>query len=98
LRVTYHEAARSELAEAVRFYEEHSRGLGTALAEEVRAAVERVESHPDIGIAVRPGVRRLLLTRFPYSILYHISASGESLRILAVMHHRRHPSSWRDRD
>jgi toxin ParE1/3/4 len=33
--------------------------------------------------------------RFPYSVLYNVTA--ERLRILAIMHHHREPTSWEDR-
>lgn len=95
MKVRYHEGAKAELAEAVAFYGERSDGLGRAFAAEVRAVIEQVTAHSDIGIAVRPTVRRVLLRRFPYSILYNVS--GEKLLILAVMHHRRKPGYWASR-
>jgi len=95
LVVTFHEAARFEISEAVVFYNNQSPGLGDALAAEVRVAVAKIIANPDAGFPVRPSIRRHLLGRFPYSVLY--AATGERLRVLAVMHQRRRPGYWDDR-
>lgn len=93
--VTYHEGAVSELAEAVAFYNGRAERLGHAFAAEVRATLAHVLAHPDIGTPVRTAVRRVLLRRFPYSILYDVA--GETLLVLAVMHHSRRPEYWANR-
>jgi len=69
LRVTYHDGAIAELRDAVAFYNERSQGLGFALLDDVRTVLDEVSVHPGVGIAVRPAVRRALLSRFPYGIL-----------------------------
>jgi hypothetical protein len=60
LTVTFHDAARSELSEAVAFYNEKAPGLGDVFAAEVRSTVVRILAHPDAGFSVRPMVRRRL--------------------------------------
>jgi len=95
LRVTFHEAARDELADAVTFYNDRSEGLGAALVEDVNRVIDHVVVHGEMGVVVRPGVRRILLRRFPFSLLHN--ASDERVRILALMHHRRRPGYWADR-
>ena len=69
MRVTYHDGAIAELRDAVAFYNERSQGLGFALLDDVRTVLDEVSVHPGVGIAVRPAVRRALLSRFPYGIL-----------------------------
>jgi hypothetical protein len=39
--------------------------------------------------------RRLPLRRFPFSIIYY--TSGDSLRVIALAHHRRKPQYWSGR-
>lgn len=95
MNVTFHAAARLELAEAIAFYDGQSAGLGSALGDDVRRAVVRITEHPESGFSVRPEIRRYVLRRFPYSILYH--TSDENLKLLAIMHHRRQPEYWADR-
>lgn len=93
--VTFHEAARTEISEAVAFYNSRSPGLGDELASEIHAAVSKIIDNTDAGFTVRPSIRRHLLVRFPYSVLY--SADEERLRVLALMHHRRRFGYWEDR-
>ena len=95
MKVSFNSAALAELNEVVAFYEERATGLGGAFAREVRSTLLSMIEHPEAGFEVRPRVRRRLLVRFPYSILY--SAVEERLRVLAVMHHSREPTSWEDR-
>lgn len=45
---------------------------------------------------IHEDVRRRLVRRFPYGVLYGIGA--ESIRVLAVMHSRRRPMYWVDRE
>ena len=95
MKVTFHEAARDELAHAVTFYNDRSEGLGAALVEDVNSTIDRIVTHGDMGVGVRPGVRRILLRRFLFSLLY--DTSTERVRILALMHHRRRPGYWAER-
>ena len=40
-------------------------------------------------------IRRVLVHRFPYGVLYSIN--NDRLHILAIMHLRRQPGYWRER-
>jgi plasmid stabilization system protein ParE len=89
LLVTFHEAAFSELQRAVEHYNAETAGLGDELAREVQTALNGIVEFPDAGFLVRPNVRRRLLPRFRYSILY--SVAGHRLRVLAIMHWSQEP-------
>jgi plasmid stabilization system protein ParE len=58
-------------------------------------AFETLAEGPERGPEVEQGVRRLLLPRFPYGLLYAVE-SGHVV-VLAVMHLRRRPGYWRKR-
>lgn len=87
--------AREELVAGVTFYESQYPGLGREFAIEVRRLCRLIAKSPDAGIELRPGVRRRILRRFPYSVLY--SADDEEVVILAVAHQSRRPGYWRRR-
>lgn len=87
--------AREELAAAVAFYEAESPGLGQDLAREARRLCSRILESPSAGAEVRSGIRRRLLRRFPYAILYGIY-DGD-LVIVAIAHQRRRPGYWMGR-
>ena len=95
MRVIFHRDARVELDEAVDFYKEISPTLGRRLRHEVFSALERIVEHPSTGVPIRPKLRRYLLRRFPYSLIYTVR--DDQILILAVMHHRRKPGYWEDR-
>jgi plasmid stabilization system protein ParE len=92
-RLELHEDADRELSEAAAYYELERTGLGEAFVAEVEAAFGRVREHPDSAAETRPGIRRLVLLRFPYSLIYE--ARPDTIRILAVAHQRKRPYYWR---
>lgn len=93
---SWHPLARRELLEASAFYEAESEGLGAMLLDEVQHALERLGHHSRVGREVLPEVRRLLVSRFPYSIVYRIERDQgrDRIFILAVAHHKRRPRYW----
>jgi len=88
----FHPEAEEEFEEAVAFYEDHAKNLGLDFATEVREAIERALIMPLAWIQIEPGIRRVLVHRFPFPVLY--AENGEGLFILAVMHLRRAPNYW----
>ena len=90
--VSFHSLATFELNEAAQFYENESRGLGQAFVSEVERCADEVLRYPEAGPVVRGSIRRRLLRRFPYALLYRVKPT--ELRILAVMNLKRRPSYW----
>ncbi len=62
---------------------------------ELLDAIEQIQAHPEASPAVRKGLRRKTLARFPYSLIY--GTELDAIKILAVMHHRRRPAYWMGR-
>lgn len=87
--------ADEELREAARYYESEARGLGLAFVIAVHRAVGELQLHPESSPEVRPGLRRKVLKRFPYSIIFSLDA--DSLIIVAVAHQKRRPNYWKAR-
>jgi hypothetical protein len=82
---------------AARYYQAQSTGLGTEfLAEgEGERTIAAIVSHPKAAPKVKPDIRRRLLKRFPFGILY--ATTVDEIVVLAVMHLRRRPGYWQDR-
>jgi plasmid stabilization system protein ParE len=95
MRVAFSPEARDEFAEAERYYDEQLPGLGARLREEVRSALRRIRTWPLSCPIERGEVRRLILTRFPYKLLY--SVESDHLYMLAVAHQHRKPNYWSGR-
>jgi plasmid stabilization system protein ParE len=88
----FHDLAKVELNEAALYYEAKSSGLGAAFLAEVERSVAALVEHPAASPVISGLVRRRMLRRFPYGLLYRVR--GERIRILAVMNLRRRPAYW----
>ena len=89
--------ASDEFAAGVRWYEERRHGLGAEFFEAVADVVTFIEANPEIGTPVGddPLTRRVLVHRFPYQVVYRLTAS--EILIVAVAHLKRRPGYWKDR-
>lgn len=92
---SFHPEAEAELTEAASFYESRVAGLGKSFTAEVVRTINLIREHPDAGSPVGLTRRRMLVHRFPYSVVYR--RDPESVLILAVAHQRRRPGFWRRR-
>ena len=89
-------AAREEFAAAVRWYEEQRPGLGGEFFDAVVHATSLIQAQPEIG-ASSPDhrTRRVLVQRFPYQVVYRVSA--DEIVIVAIAHLKRQPGYWKRR-
>ena len=92
----FHALAERELNEAAHYYETEGPGLGFAFLMEVERCIGSIVEHPEAGQIQIGSVRRRLVRRFPYALLYTIKPAG--IRILAVMNTKRRPMYWVGRD
>ena len=92
----FHRLAEHELNEAAQYYNLEDPGLGPAFLDEVDRCLASIQAHPELGVILREDVRRRLLRRFPYALLYRIKPTG--IRILAVMNLKRRPTYWVGRE
>ncbi|SRR6266511_2733582 len=95
-RPEFHELAEQELNEAAQYYELGDSGLGSSFLQEVDRRLQSIEAHPEAGAVLLGSVRRRLLQRFPYALLYKIKPTG--IRILAMMNLKRRPAYWIGRE
>lgn len=86
--------ARLDLMAAAEFYETRHPGLGTEFAVDIGIALTRVLDAPQRWPEIEPGIRRYRLERFPYALIYRVTAVN-LLDIIAVFDLRREPGSWR---
>lgn len=90
--VSFHRLAELELNEAAAYYEFEKQGLGARFLREVDLCIESIVKQPRAGAIILGDVRRRLVRRFPYSVLYTIKPEG--VRILAIMNLKRRPLYW----
>ena len=95
MRVEFLDVAETELAEVVSHLNDQSEGLGFEFAAEVKQTIMRILHFPDAWTKISKRTRRCRTKRFPYGVIYQIR--GDLILIVAVMHLRRHPDTWKSR-
>jgi plasmid stabilization system protein ParE len=60
------------------------------LSAELSRAIETITSDPLRFEQIGPGIRRCLVNRFPYCVYYRLP-DAETVQIVVVKHHSRHP-------
>lgn len=95
MRIELTNAARADLAQAHRYYNEQRDGLGNEFAFEIKQAIARIEQFPEAWPSLSARTRRSHAKRFPYGVVYQIRQ--DMILIVAVMHLHRHPDAWKSR-
>ncbi len=87
--------AAADVEEACRWYEARRQGLGDEFLDVVGEAIEYIGTRNESAPIVHRDLRRQLLKRFPYGILYRV-IHGQVV-VLGCFHARRTPRVWRPR-
>lgn len=88
--------ARQELQSAVAYYDRVRAGLGADFTAALSVLLERIGENPRMYPAVTAsGVRRAIMHRFRYSILFVEEAEG--VEVIAIAHPSRRQYYWLDR-
>jgi plasmid stabilization system protein ParE len=95
MKVAFHPAVSEELLETAAYYEDQIPGLGERFIVEVERVTGILTDQPEIGQRIGEIYRRILLVRFPFSLIYSIEP--DLIWIHAVAHHRRRPGYWKER-
>ena len=94
--VSFTPLARQELIDALDWYESEAPGLGRRFRAAVDSAVERISTNPRQFPVLHKGIRRVLLQRFPYALMFVIDPDN-SLTVIACFHGSRDPMRWQQR-
>ena len=91
-KISFLSAAEDEMIQSALFYETQTNGLGTDFLTAVDFAIKSIHENPELWPVIRNHVRRRLLKRFPFGILYRISQ--HEITVIAVMDLHRDPDYW----
>lgn len=95
MRVVFSALAKQELEDAARYYELEHEGLGKTFKGEVKNAARRIAKYPQAWSVERDEIRKCLLHKFPYKLLYSIEK--DHILVIAVAHMHRRPDYWVER-
>jgi plasmid stabilization system protein ParE len=94
--IIFTQAARQELIEAHNWYENESPGLGHRFLAALDVTVRRILENPLQFPVIYKNIRRALLRRFPYALMF-IVETDESITVIACFHGSRDPMQWQRR-
>ena len=95
MKVIFSRLAVKELQDGTEFYDLEQPGLGLRFKDEIKKAIRRIVDFPEAWSVERGEVRKCLLHRFPYKLLYSIES--DHILVIAVDHQHRRPDYWIDR-
>ena len=95
-RVVLQSVAQAELTEAIEWYAARSLQAARRFAALVDLTMQEIAEAPESFPGVSPKLRRAIVPRFPFGI-YFIAVEGTVI-IVGVIHSRRHPRRWLQRD
>ena len=96
MKVRFLTIAQQEVDDAYQWFEMRTEGMGLEFLNEVDRVVRLIESFPLAAIQTEPEIRRSLLARFPYAIVYGID--DQEIIMIAVAHTHRRPRYWVERE
>lgn len=93
--VSVRATAETDLVDAFDWYESQQAGLGDEFLTDFEHTQSTIRQNPESFREPRRGVRRALLSRFPYAVYFLVEP--ERVIIFAVVHTARHSRAWRAR-
>ena len=72
MEIIFNELARDELKDAIDFYNLELPGLGNIFKEEIKKSIHRILEYPSAWPSITEDIRKYILHKFPYKILYSI--------------------------
>ncbi|HEV3049942.1 MAG TPA: type II toxin-antitoxin system RelE/ParE family toxin [Longimicrobium sp.] len=95
MRVEISPGASEAFLEAQAEYRKISKQVARRFAAEMRRVWRQIRTYPRSGTPLGE-LRRVVLTRFPYSLLYEID--GNVIRVTAIRRQEQEPDYWADDD
>lgn len=92
---SFHPEARNELFATINYYETAKKGLGSDFLNQIEQAIKRIIILPKAWSILDTNIRRCLVNRFPFGIIYGIN--NDDIYILAIMNLCREPNYWKTR-
>lgn len=89
--------AKADVADAYRWYEEQSLGLGMEFLRCVEAAILTIQRTPLLYPTVHESYRRSLVRRFPFAIFFEFVSGQNRCVVYSIFHCSQDPEKWRSR-
>jgi len=87
--------AKNDLQESAEYYEHNQTYLGHNFLDKVEEALERIKENPVQFPQIYKEVRRALVGKFQYQVLFVIKSM--KIIVFAIFHNSRNPEVWKQR-
>ena len=84
--------AEADIDEAHAWYAARSPDAAARFLDTVALILAEIQQRPDSFPRVYSSLRRALLPRYPFGVYFEVDA--DRVRVVAVVHTRRHPRRW----
>ncbi len=88
--------AELDIQNGFEWYEQRSSGLGSEFVRAIDNSLALIGRNPLVYPIVYRQVRRVLIRRFPYGVIYLLE--DDVISIIACFHVKRNPKQWQDRN
>ena len=95
MTVRFRREAGDDVSVARDWYDAQSPGLGDSFVDALEQIVDLVAELPEAFPEIAVGLRRALLSRFPYALYYRLN--GSVIEVIACLHTGQWPGRWRRR-
>lgn len=95
MEVRFRTEAADDVSLARDWYDARSPALGDSFVRSLAQIVDLISELPEAFPEIAVGLRRALLSRFPYALYYRLDRSA--IDVIACLHTRQSPSRWRSR-
>lgn len=92
MKVIFDDLANEEFNDTFEYYELQVEGLGQKFQEEIKRGLRSIKRFPEIGVVERGYIKRYIMHKFPFKILY--SFEKNYIYVIAIAHMHREPNYW----
>ncbi len=96
IEVAFHPEATSEYVASYIWYHERGPHLAEAFEHEVERGLRLITDAPERWPVYIAGYRRMLVRRFPFTIIYKHTST--TITVMALAHEKRKPGYWKKRE
>jgi toxin ParE1/3/4 len=86
------DAALEEMFAGSDFYNAREKGLGDEFIDAIEHTRRLLSEYPHLGARIKRGMRRFVMARFPYSLIYRVHA--DLIVVVAIKHHAQEEDYW----
>ena len=92
MKIKFTTAAHFEFKKAIEYYNSVRDGLGYEFVLEIDKGIKNIEKFDSAWQLLSAGIRRYLIKRFPYGIIY--SKDKDTIIVLSIMCLHQKPEKW----